>query len=99
MDSNDTLLVDQTGYSHEARKKAEALVKSFESYLAEYKDEIDALQFFYSVPHKKRLRFKDIQHSPQKFHRLRAHGQRRSCGVPTKPWRSPRCAERRRSVS
>ncbi len=30
-------------------------------YLAEHKDEIDALQFFYSVPHKKRLRFKDIQ--------------------------------------
>jgi type I restriction enzyme, R subunit len=37
------------------------LVKSFETYLAEHKDEIDALQFFYSVPHKKRLRFSDIQ--------------------------------------
>jgi type I restriction enzyme R subunit len=61
VDSKDTLLVDQTGYSPEAREKAEALVKSFESYLAEHKDEIDALQFFYSVPHKKRLRFKDIQ--------------------------------------
>src|SRR5438093_3812793 len=61
VDSQDTLLVDQTGYSPEAREKAEALVKSFESYLAEHKDEIDALQFFYSVPHKKRLRFKDIQ--------------------------------------
>jgi type I restriction enzyme R subunit len=36
-------------------------VQSFERYLAEHKDEIDALQFFYSVPHKKRLRFKDIQ--------------------------------------
>jgi len=44
-----------------ARQKAEALVKSFESYLAEHKDEIDALQIFYSVPHKKRLRFRDIQ--------------------------------------
>ena len=59
--SKDTLLPEQTGYSPEARQKAEALVKSFESYLAEHKDEIDALQFFYSVPHKKRLRFKDIQ--------------------------------------
>jgi type I restriction enzyme R subunit len=59
--SKDTLLAEQTGYSPEAREKAEALVKSFESYLAEHKDEIDALQFFYSVPHKKRLRFKDIQ--------------------------------------
>jgi len=59
--SKDSLLAEQTGYSPEARQKAEALVKSFESYLAEHKDEIDALQFFYSVPHKKRLRFKDIQ--------------------------------------
>jgi type I restriction enzyme R subunit len=59
--SKDTLLPDQTGYSPEARQKAETLVKSFESYLAEHKDEIDALQFFYSVPHKNRLRFKDIQ--------------------------------------
>jgi type I restriction enzyme R subunit len=59
--SKDTLLPEQTGYSAEAREKAAALVKSFENYLADHKDEIDALQFFYSVPHKKRLRFKDIQ--------------------------------------
>src|SRR5207249_4154760 len=59
--SKDTLLTEQTGYSAEARQKAAALVKSFESYLAEHKDEIDALQIFYSLPHRKRLRFKDIQ--------------------------------------
>jgi type I restriction enzyme R subunit len=59
--SKDTLLADQTGYSPEAKEKAETLVKSFESYLAEHKNEIEALQFFYSVPHKVRLRFKDIQ--------------------------------------
>ena len=59
--SKDHLLPEQTGYSPEARQKAEALVKSFEGYLADHKDEIDALQFFYSVPHKKRLRFRDIQ--------------------------------------
>src|SRR2546422_869364 len=58
--SKDTLLPEQTGYSAEAREKAAALVKSFEGYLAEHRDEIDALQIFYSVPHKKRLRFKDI---------------------------------------
>ncbi len=63
--SKDVLIPEQTGYSPEARQKAEALVKSFESYLAEHKDEIDALQFFYSVPHKKRLRFKDIQGTRQ----------------------------------
>src|SRR5439155_3221738 len=61
VDSKDTLLHEHTGYSPEARQKAEALVKSFEAYLAEHKDEIDALQFFYSVPHKKRLRYKDIK--------------------------------------
>lgn len=59
--SKDELLAEQTGYSPEAKEKAQALVKSFEDYLAANKDEIDALQFFYSVPHKKRLRFKDIQ--------------------------------------
>jgi type I restriction enzyme R subunit len=57
----DQLLADQTGYSPEARDKAAALVHSFEQYLAEHKDEIDALQFFYSVPHRKRLRYTDIK--------------------------------------
>ena len=59
--STDALLHDHTGYSAAARERAQALVQSFETFLAEHKDEIDALQFFYSVPHKKRLRFKDIQ--------------------------------------
>ncbi len=59
--SIDALVDSQTGYSAEAKEKAQTVVKSFEMYLAEHKDEIDALQFFYSLPHKKRLRFKDIQ--------------------------------------
>jgi type I restriction enzyme, R subunit len=59
--SKDTLIPEQTGFSPEAKKKAQALVKDFETYLAENKDEIDALQFFYAVPHKKRLRFTEIQ--------------------------------------
>lgn len=59
--SIDALVDSQTGYSAEAREKAQALVESFEVYLTEHKDEIDALHFFYSLPHKKRLRFKDIQ--------------------------------------
>lgn len=59
--SKDTLIDSQTGYSAEAKEKAHALVQSFETYLAEHKDEIDALQFFYSLPHKKRLGFNDIQ--------------------------------------
>ncbi len=59
--SIDKLVESQTGYSADAKEKAQALVKSFEAYLAEHKEEIDALQFFYSLPHKRRLRFKDIQ--------------------------------------
>jgi type I restriction enzyme R subunit len=59
--SKDELVRDDTGLSQDARDKAAALVQSFESYLAEHKDEIDALQFFYSMPHKKRLRYKDIR--------------------------------------
>jgi type I restriction enzyme R subunit len=59
--SKDELLAEHTGISQDARDKAAVLVHSFESYLAEHRDEIDALQFFYSVPHKKRLRYKDIK--------------------------------------
>ena len=36
-------------------------VASFEQFLAENKDEIDALRFFYSVPHRERLHFKDVK--------------------------------------
>lgn len=59
--SKDELIGDATGYSQEARDKAATLVRSFEQYLAERKDEIDALQFFYSLPHRKRLRYADIK--------------------------------------
>ena len=59
--SKDELLADQTGYSPEARDNAATLVHSFEQYLAEHKNEIDALKFFYSVPHRKRLRYADIK--------------------------------------
>jgi type I restriction enzyme R subunit len=59
--SKDELIADQTGYSPEARDRAAALVHSFEQYLSDHKDEIDALQFFYAVPHRKRLRYGDIK--------------------------------------
>jgi type I restriction enzyme R subunit len=59
--SRDELLSDGTGLSEEARRRAGELARSFESYIAEHKDEIDALQFFYSVPHKRRLRYTDIK--------------------------------------
>jgi len=59
--SVDELLSDGTGYSPEAKERAEKLVHGFEQYLADHKEEIEALQFFYAVPHKRRLRFKDIK--------------------------------------
>jgi type I restriction enzyme R subunit len=59
--SQDELLADKTGLSAEARDKARSLVVSFETFLAEHKDEISALQFFFSVPHRRRLRYGDIK--------------------------------------
>jgi type I restriction enzyme, R subunit len=49
------------GASEEAREKARALVTDFERFIADNKDEIAALQFFYTQPYSKRLSFKDIK--------------------------------------
>jgi len=51
----------ESGLSPEARKKAADLVRSFEKFLEENKDEIDALRFFYSRPYRERLRFEDVK--------------------------------------
>ncbi|MGH9888017.1 MAG: type I restriction-modification enzyme R subunit C-terminal domain-containing protein [bacterium] len=59
--SQDELLADKTGLSAEARDKARTMVTSFENFLEEHKDEITALQFFYSVPHRNRLHYGDIK--------------------------------------
>jgi type I restriction enzyme R subunit len=59
--SEDELLADKTGLSAEARDKARTLVVSFETFLEEHKDEITALQFLYSVPHRSRLHYGDIK--------------------------------------
>jgi type I restriction enzyme, R subunit len=59
--SKDVLDADQTGFSPEARDRAAELVKSFEAYLADHREEIDALQFFYAMPHRKRLRYAEIK--------------------------------------
>ena len=57
--SKDELL--EAGASEEAKEKARELTQNFKQYLAENKDEIDALQFFYSQPYERRLHFKDIE--------------------------------------
>jgi type I restriction enzyme R subunit len=51
----------EAGASEEARDKAWALVNSFERFIDENKDEIDALQFFYAQPYSRRLSFQDIK--------------------------------------
>ncbi len=57
--SRDELLV--AGMSEAARAKARSLVQSFEQFLVEKRDEVAALQVFYSVPHQRRLRYEDIK--------------------------------------
>lgn len=57
--SQDELL--EAGANDEAREKARSLVASFEQYLMDNKDEIDALQFFFAQPYSKRLSFRDIK--------------------------------------
>ena len=47
--------------SAEAKAKAKALVVSFEQFLRDHKNEIDALQFFFSVPRRERLRCDDVK--------------------------------------
>ena len=51
----------EAGTSVEAKDKARALVTDFERFIAENKDEIAALQFFYAQPYSRRLSFKDIK--------------------------------------
>jgi type I restriction enzyme R subunit len=59
--NQDELLLDKTGFSKEAREHAMSTVASFEQFLADNKDEIEALRFFYSVPHRDRLHYRDIK--------------------------------------
>ena len=51
----------EAGYSAEAKERAQQITASFEAFIQEHKDEISALQFFYSRPYDQRLRFGDIK--------------------------------------
>ncbi|MCP3905575.1 MAG: DEAD/DEAH box helicase family protein [Planctomycetes bacterium] len=57
--SRDTLL--EAGQAPETKEKAKALVQDFRQFLEDHRDEIDALQIFYSQPYAERLRYKDIK--------------------------------------
>ena len=47
----------EAGYSAEARERAQQITSSFEQFIREHKDEITALQFFYSQPYDQRLTY------------------------------------------
>ena len=60
----DTVTQDQllhAGLDEAARERAQALVQSFEAFIAEHKDEITALQILYSRPTRAPLTFDDIK--------------------------------------
>jgi type I restriction enzyme R subunit len=57
--STDEVLL--AGASDQAKEKAKALVGSFEQFIQDHRDEIDALQFLYSHPVGQRLRYKDVK--------------------------------------
>ena len=59
--SKDELLHEKTGFAPEVKERAAALVTSFETFLEENKEKLDALQFFYSVPHRERLHYRDVK--------------------------------------
>jgi type I restriction enzyme R subunit len=68
----DTVSQDQlieAGFSAEALEKARGLVLSFETFLAEHKDEITALQVLYSAPYRARLRYEDVKELAEAIHR------------------------------
>jgi type I restriction enzyme R subunit len=60
----DTVTADDVlhaGYSAAAKERAKAVVTSFEKFIADNRDEIAALQVFYSQPRSKRLRYEDVR--------------------------------------
>jgi type I restriction enzyme, R subunit len=65
--SQDQLL--EAGYSAQAKEKAQNLVKSFEEFIRENKDEITALQILYARPYRQRVTFKEIKELAQAIER------------------------------
>jgi type I restriction enzyme R subunit len=67
----DTTTVDtviQSGFDQQAREKASSLVKKFEQFIAENKDQITALQIIYNLPYKKRhITYEEIRDLAEKI--------------------------------
>ena len=50
----------EAGFSEAARERAQGIVKSFEAFIAQHRDEITALQLLYNRPTKAPLKFEDL---------------------------------------
>lgn len=61
IDEVTTDVVIEAGYSTEARELAEVMTASFEQFIEENRDDIDALQVLYSRPYSKRITFKEVK--------------------------------------
>jgi type I restriction enzyme R subunit len=57
----------ESGFSSDARDRAQGLVKSFEEFVEKHKDEITALQVLYSKPYKQRLTFAAVKELAEKI--------------------------------
>ena len=60
----DQITVDElihAGISPDALENARGLTQSFEQFIEDNKDEIEALQYFYNVPHRERLTYDSIR--------------------------------------
>ncbi|HZW04599.1 MAG TPA: type I restriction-modification enzyme R subunit C-terminal domain-containing protein, partial [Anaerolineaceae bacterium] len=62
LDTSSMDRVTEAGFSAEDSERARQVVRSFEQFVAEHKDEIDALQIIYSQPYaRQRLTFEQVQ--------------------------------------
>lgn len=53
--------ITRAGYSIDAAEKAKQTVASFEQFIADNKDELTAIQFYYSRPYREGLRMRDLK--------------------------------------
>ncbi len=53
--------LEEVGFSANAKAHAKTIVKDFEEFIREHKEEITALQILYAKPHSKRLTFEDVK--------------------------------------
>ena len=83
----------EAGFSVEARERAQQITSSFEAFIREHKDEITALQFFYSQPYDAAADLRRHQVAGRDHRQATAvAGRRRSCGRRTRRWTNRRCA-------